>query len=344
MAELDSTYPTLLDLSMVYDEGRDAGQKTTPVVNMVAGMSPVARHGYVMPCNRGTRHQTQLIQSHPNPTWVAYYQRINPQKAVTDVVEDTTGRLKAMSSIDADLLRDHPDEQQYRMIQASAHLEGFATTIESTFFYGDTGTSPLEFLGLAPRMNDLSAVNGRQIIDAGGTSALGNTSMYICTWGANTGHLIVPDGMGAGVLRDDKGAQRDSNADGVIYYVEEEFQQHLGFSMSDWRYFARVCNIDVNNLDTGSAADLVRLIITAYHRLPQRKSAMGFASDSGQPITITPVIYCNSRIKEALHKQMLNQPNSLLRPGEFFGEEVMSCLGMPIIETDGIINTEPRVT
>ncbi len=339
MAHLNANYPTLTDFA----KRSDAKGNVQDVVEILATMSPVAKSGYVETCNDGSSHLTTTRTSLGNlPTWVQYYSRITPTKTTTRQVKDTTGRMENMSSIDARLVEKQKDAKKFRLQEAMGILEGFAQELESTFFYGNTGTSPLEFLGLAPRMSSLSAENGRQIIDAGGTG-LDNTSIYIATWGPRTGHLLVPEGVGAGVTREDKGKQRDSTTDGVIYYYEEMFTQECGFSMVDWRYFARVANIDVSNLSTASAADLVDLLITAYYRLPNRRSTTGFNA-TGEPVKITPVVYVNSTIKEYWHKQMLRQPNGFLRPGEFFGEEVMTAMGMPVLESDGIVNTESRVT
>lgn len=335
---LSANYPTLLDFA----KRSDSKGNVADVVEILATMSPVAKGAYVETCNDGSAHLTTMRTSIPGPTWVQYYDRISPTKSTTRQVKDTTGRMENMSSIDKRVLDKQKDAAKYRLQEAMGILEGFAQELEQTFFYGNTGTSPLEFLGLAPRMSSLSAENGRQIIDAGGTGS-DNTSIYIGTWGPRTGHLLVPEGVGSGVQREDKGVQRDGNASGVIYYVEEMFSQECGFAMVDWRYWARVANIDVSNLTSASAADLVDLLITAYYRLPGRRATTGF-NMNGEPVKITPVVYVNATIKEFWHKQMLRQPNGFLRPGEFFGEEVMTAMGMPVLETDGIVNTETRVT
>lgn len=335
---LSANYPTLLDFA----NRSDSKGNVQDVVEILSQMSPVAKAGYVETCNDGSRHLTTMRTSIPSPTWVQYYDRITPTKSTTRQVTDTTGRMENMSSIDARVVEKQKDANKFRLQEAMGILEGFAQEFESTFFYGNTGTSPLEFLGLAPRMSSLSAENARQIVDAGGTGS-DNTSIFICTWGPRTGHLLVPEGKGSGVMREDKGKQRDGNSSGVIYYYEEMFSQECGFSMVDWRYFVRVANIDVSNLTTASAADLVDLLITAYYRLPSRRATTGF-NMSGEPVKIRPVIYCNATIKEYLDKQMLRQANGYLTRQEFMGEEVSSFRGFPILETDGIVNTETRVT
>lgn len=339
MAALASNYITLADIA----KRSDAQRNIKDMVEILSQMSPVARAGYAIECNDGARTLTTLRASIPSPTWVQYYDRITPTKSTSRQVTDTTGMMENMVSIDERLLKRTKDAAKLRMQEALGVLEGFAQEMEQTFFYGNTGSSPLEFLGLAPRMNNLStAENKNMIVDGGGTAST-NTSIYMVTWGPMTAHLLYPEGSTSGVSREDKGVQRSETTAGVMYVVEEMFKQHLGFAMPDWRYNGRLANIDVNKLTTASATDLVDKLITLRYRLQSRKQTTGFSSE-GAPVSITPTLYCNSTIKEALEKQMLRQPNGYLTKSEFMGEEVMTFRGMPILETDGIVNTETRVT
>jgi hypothetical protein len=145
--------------------------------------------------------------------------------------------------------------------------------------------------------------------------------------------------------RKDLGAEtyQDSNG-GLIRYVREQFMQHIGFYCADWRYISRFANIDVSNLATGSAADLFDKMIDAYYKLQNRKGTMGFTMADSTPITIKPIIFCNTTIKSFLHKQARTNANTMLTLREIDGEEVMSFLGMQIVETDGIVNTESTVS
>lgn len=338
MPALSSNYITLADVA----KRQNTDKSIADMVEILAQQSPVARAGYAMQCNDGDRTLTTLRASIPSPTWVQFYSRITPVKSTSRQVTDTTGMMEAMSTIDKRLFDKTKDRSKLRMQEALGILEGFAQEVESTFFYGNTGTSPLEFLGLAPRMNSLSAENGRMIVDGGGTGST-NTSIYLVTWGPMTAHLLYPQDTNAGATREDRGIQRSETSDGVMYVVEETFKQHIGFAMPDWRYNGRIANIDVNKLGSASEADLIRLLIKLLYKLPSRKSTTGFSSE-GAPVSITPTLYCNSTIKEYLEAQMLRQPNGTLTRAEFMGQEVTTFRGMPILETDGIVNTETRVT
>lgn len=338
MAALNSSYITLADVAKRQNDDKSIAD----IVEILAQQSPVIRAAYAIECNQGTKNRSTLRASIPSPTWVQFYSRITPVKSTTRQVEDTTGMLEALTSIDKRLYDITKDKAKLRMQEAVAVMEGKVQELEQTFFYGNTGTSPLEFLGLAPRMNSLTAENGGNIVDGGGTGST-NTSVYLCTWGPNTAHFIYPEGTTAGITREDKGEQRDQTTDGIMWVIEEMFKAHMGFAMPDWRYQTRLANIDVSNLTTAAATDLVDKIISMFYRLPSRKSTTGFSSE-GAPIQIKPMFYCNSRIKEALHKQLLRQPNGMLSKGDFFGEEVMTVMGMPVLESDAIVNTETRVT
>jgi len=192
-------------------------------------------------------------------------------------------------------------------------------------------------MGLTPRFNDPNAETGSQLVDGGGTGS-DNTSIWFIVWGDRTCHGIYPKGTSGGLSREDKGKTTKEGPDGSLYDVHrEKFNWHLGLSVRDWRYVSRICNIDVNNLNasaTSGSADLADLMITAYYKLYQRRVSGGRAA-----------IYCNTVIKEYLHKQMLKaNSNTFLRMQEWDGEEVMTFLNIPIRETDALVNTEEAVS
>jgi len=55
------------------------------------------------------------------------------------------------------------------------------------------------------------------------------------------------------VQREDMGKQRVLDSDGNPYYaMEEKFTWHMGLAVKDWRYVARIANIDVSNAAAGS--------------------------------------------------------------------------------------------
>lgn len=340
MAALTSTYPTLLDL----EKSKNPDGSIAPVIEMLAQMSPAVKYLFAQECNNGTKHRHVIRTGIPTPTWTQFYEGVQPTKSTRTQVEDTTGMLENWTQIDERLLKIQKEPAKYRLQEAQAVLEGIAQEVESTIFYGNVNSAPKEFHGLAPRFNSLTAGNGNQIVNAGGSGS-DNTSIWFITTGPSTCGLLYPQGTTSGVQRNDIGTETYQDSNGALLrYVREQFMLHVGLYVADWRYISRVANIDVSNLSTGSAADLFDKMITAYYKLQNRKGTMAFSMDGSQPVQIKPMIFCNTTIKEYLHKQMRTNANTYLNLREIGGEEVMSFLGMPIIETDGITNTESTVS
>ncbi len=263
------------------------------------------------------------------------YQGVPNSKGRTAQVEDTAGCVEGLSTIDKRLLDLSTNEGAVRLSEAQAYLEAMSQEVADKLFYGDTASDPEEFMGFAPRFNDLSAANGNQIIDAGGTGS-DNTSVWFITWGDNQCQLLYPKGTQAGVQREDMGEQRVLDDNGNAYYAKEEkFTWHVGLAVKDWRYVSRIANIDVSDMKAGSVA-LYDFMRKAYYQLQNRRVAGGSLA-----------IYCNRDVLEALDALATNAGASdnfvRLKPMEIEGKEVMTYRGIPIRETDALLNTEARV-
>lgn len=336
MATIGNTYFDLIDLY----KSQDPKGQIAPVIEMLAEMNPILDDAMAVQCNNGTKHLTTVRTGLPSVTWGKLYQGIPQGKSTKAQVEDTTGFVEGLSSIDSRLLKlAGGKEGAIRLSEAQAYLESMNQEIANKIFYGNSASDPEQFMGLTPRFNDPTASNGNQIINGGGTGA-DNTSIWFVTWGDNTCHLLYPEGTQAGVKREDKGEQRILDDNGNAYYVKEEmFSWHCGMSVRDWRYVTRIANIDVSDLAT---TDLYALMRQAYWRLHGRRdSRVG----GGQGRTS---IYCNRDVLERLDAQNTNAGGGdnfiRLRPMELDGKEVLSYRGMPIRETDALLNTEELVT
>ncbi|MCP5056178.1 MAG: hypothetical protein GY937_05555 [bacterium] len=241
-----------------------------------------------------------------------------------------------MSTVDERLLKLSKNEGAVRLSEAQAYLEAMAQEVDTKVFYGNSASDPEEFMGLAPRFNDLSAPNGGQIIDAGGTGS-DNTSIWMVAWGGNQTQLLYPQGTMAGVQREDMGRQRVEDDDGNPFYAKEEmFTWHVGLAVKDWRYVTRIANIDVSDLKAGSV-QLFDFMRKAYWRMQSRRIPGGRVA-----------IYANRDVLEALDALSTNAGASdsfvRLTPMEIEGREVSSYRQMPLRESDALLNTEARVT
>lgn len=332
MATLGRSFVDLIDIYKMQD---GAGQYVE-VIEMLKEMNPVLDDAIAVECNKGTTHLHTVRTGLPSVTWGKLYKGIPQSKSGKAQVEDVTGFVEGLSTIDKRLLELSTNEGAVRLSEAMSYLEAMNQEVAEKIFYGNNASDPEEFMGLAPRFNDLSAPNGGQIIDAGGTGS-DNTSIWFVTWGERQCSLLYPKGTRAGVYREDKGEQRLTDENGNAYYGKEElFRWHVGLAVQDWRYVSRIANIDVSDMQDGSVA-LYDFMRKAYYKLQNRRVAGGRLA-----------IYCNRDVMEALDALATNAGSSdnfvRLKPVEIEGKEVLTYRGIPIRETDALLNTEARVT
>ena len=331
MATLGNSFVDLID---VY-KSQDGRGQFVPVIEMLMEMNPMLDDAIAVECNKGTTHLHTVRSGLPTVTWGKLYQGIPNSKGQKAQVEDTTGFVEGLSTVDKRLLELSTNEGAVRLSEAQSYLEAMSQEVATKLIYGNSASDPEEFMGLAPRFNDTTAANGGQIVLAGGTGS-DNTSIWFVTWGDNQCNLLYPSGTSAGVQRDDKGEQRVLDGSGNAYYAKEElFTWHIGLAVKDWRYVARIANIDVSQIAAGSIA-LYDFMRKAYYKLQNRRVAGGKMA-----------IYCNRDVLEALDALATNAGTSdsfvRLKPMEIEGKEVMTYRGIPIRETDAIINTEALV-
>lgn len=332
MATVGNTYLTLADVF----KRTDSDKQIAAVIELLAQTNPILQDMIVKECNDGTTHLTTVRTGIPEATWRMLYQGVQPTKSTTAQVRDATGFAEAWSEIDAKLYELTGDKAGLRLSEASAFLEGLNQAMATSLFYGDQATSPAKFTGLAPRFNKLAnSGSGAQIVDAGGTGS-DNTSIWFVVWGENTAHGLYPKGSKAGVTRDDKGVQTKTLADGSVFdVVREKFQWDIGLSVRDYRYVSRVANIDVSDVGAGSV-DLYKFMRKAYYKLHQRRVIGGKAA-----------IYLNKDMLEALDALATNAGTTdnfvRLTRKEVEGEEVLTYRGIPLRESDALLNTEARV-
>lgn len=334
MAIVGSTYLTLAD---TYKRSDATGQVVAQIIEMMSQANPILQDMITKEANEGATNLATIRSGLPEAVFRKLYQGVLPSKSATVQVRDTTGMAEAWSEIDAALvdIAGQGNAGKVRLTEAVAFLEALAQAVGQRMFYGNSATDPAEFLGLAPRFSSLSAPNGKQIVDAGGTGS-DNTSVWFVVWGEATVHGIYPKGTQAGIQRDDKGKQTKTLQDGSMYDVyREKFGMNIGLAVKDWRYVSRIANIDVSDMQAGNVK-LYDFLRKAYYRLQQRRTIGGKAA-----------IYCNTDVLETLDALATNagaKDNFVrLTRKEVEGEEVLTYRGIPIRETDSLLNTEERV-
>lgn len=333
MATLSSTYLNLIDIHKQNDP------RTGEIIEVLKQQNPILDDAVAMECNMGATHRHSIRTGLPTPAWGRLYQGIPQSKSSVQQVDDTTGFLEARSGVDTRALELSKNPAALRLGEAMSHLEAMNQEMATGLFYHDTATTPEKFKGLAARFGSIGGgAAGNQIIDGAGTGSV-NTSIWFVTWGDHACHLLYPSGTRAGVDRQDKGEQRVTDGSGNAYYVKEEvFRWHMGLAVKDWRYVVRIANIDTTALAAGSV-DVYALMRKAYWKLQSRRM-------DGKTSRIA--IYANRDVLEALDGLSTGSgtgTNAFLHvtPRELEGKEVLTYRGMPIRETDALLNTEARV-
>jgi len=278
----------------------------------------------------------------PAVYWRALNQGIPSSKSTTAQVDEAAGILEARSEVDKDLAMLNGNTAQFRLSEDTAFLEAMNQTQATTLFYGNPGTDPKQFLGLAARYSSLSATNAQNILSAGGSGS-DNTSVYLVVWGDQTVYCHFPKGSKAGLIHEDLGEQTVYNADGTrLQAYATRYQWKNGLVVKDWRYVVRICNIDVSDLigQTGTqaasaATNIVKLMARSLYRIPNM--AMG-----------KPAFYMNRTVHSGLSIAALDKSQYVLKINEGLSQfgtpySWLSFLGVPLRRVDAIVNTEAVV-
>lgn len=342
MATIGNTYLNLID----FYNGPGNDPATATIIEMLNENSAAVQDAVVTEANSGTVHKHAIRTGLPAVTWGRLYKGIPQSKGSRAMVQDSTGFVEGLSSVDERLLEISPNADALRLSEANGFIESMTQEAETGIFYHDADTAPEKFTGLAARYSALSGGgSNNQVVNAGGVGS-DNASVWFVTWGENQTTLLHPKGTKAGLQRNDMGRQRVLDDDNNPFYVQEElFRWHLGLAVRDWRFNSRIANIDVSNLVAGSV-DLYKFMRQAYHKLHSTRATADMR-DSNAARSGRTVIYCNSTVYEALDALQTNgtmNTSLQLRPMELEGKEVMTYRGIPIRRTDAILNTEAALS
>lgn len=336
MSALAASHPTLLDLA----KRLDPDGKIDVIAEILTQENPILEDMNFVEGNLPTGHRTTIRTGLPTPTWRKLYGGVQPTKSNTAQVTDSCGMLEAYAEVDKALADLNGNTAAFRLSEDRAHIEGMAQELASTIIYGNEGDQPEAFTGLAPRYNSLSAANADNIVSAGGTGS-DNTSIWLVVWGDQTLHGIYPKGSRAGLDMQDKGQVTIESVDGAGGRMEAyrtHYRHDCGLTVRDWRFAARVCNIDVSALTSdGTAADraaaqkaLINFMVQASERIPSLSKGRA-------------VWYVNRTIREQLRLGILEKIAGNLAWETVSGKRVMTFDDIPVKRLDAINNTEARV-
>ena len=330
MAALTANNPTLLDVA----RRTDPDGNISTIVELLNQTNEVLDDMTFVEGNLETGNKTTVRTGLPTPTWRKLYGGVQPAKSTTAQIQDSCGMLESYAEIDKALADLNGNTAAFRLSEDAAFIEGMSQKMASTLFYGNEGTEPEAFTGLAPRFNSLSAQNADNIVNAGGVGA-DNTSIWLCVWGPQTGFGIYPKGSKGGLSMTDKGQVTIENVDGSNGRMEAyrtHYRWDAGLTIRDWRYFVRIANIDVSDLNTvANTKNLVNWMIAASERIP--------SFGKGRACW-----YVNRNIREKLRTGILEKVSNNLSWETVSGKRVMTFDDIPVKRVDALLNNESLVS
>ncbi len=342
-------WPSLIDMATRLD-----GEGKIPVIaEMLSQSNDYQDDLPYVEANEATGHEFVFRTSIPAGSWRSYNQGVPYSKSTTAKARVGLGMLEDYSQVDRALAEHSGNKDKFRESEDVAFLEGMSQTIAQTFIYGNTVNSPNQFMGFAPFYNTVNtnnAQNAANVLSAGGTGT-SNTSLWLVGWSPETVFALFPRGSKAGLDMEDKGDVTpgfDSVGNRFEAYTSW-FRQQIGLCPKDWRYVARLANIDTTNagLAGSNANDLFASMAQMLLLFPKlSKSTSGVVkSDAPQADAgVRPVFYGNRTTRHWMDVQAMRDRNVLLRIEDYAGIPVDGYRGIPIKIIDQIANNEATVS
>lgn len=320
----------------------DPDGKIAKIAELLTQFNPILDDMPVMESNMATSHRSTVRADLPVATWRKLNYGVRPTKSTTAQVDDSIGMLEDYSEIDKDLAMLNGNTAEFRLSEDMPHLEGISNQMAETLFYGDTASYPERFLGMAPRYDQLGTPANKpdattnsaylhHIINAGGTTADVQTSIWFIVWGPSSVFGLYPKGSVAGLKSDDLGEKTLFDADGGRFQgYRTHYQWKLGLCVKDWRYIVRIANVELNDMDDGTAQKgLYQAMIKARYTVP------GMASG---------IYYASPAVLAMLDMAAVEKSNAALGYTNVFGKDVLTFRGTPVKGCNAILETEAVLT
>lgn len=321
---------TLAELEDWY-KGQPAGE----IIELMNQTNDMLSDVQWMESNQTDGHLTRIRTGLPDVYWRRLYKGTPPSKSEWAQVKEVCGMLEALQELDVAEVELYGDKARaFRLSEAKAFTEAMRQKVAKTLIYGDNSTVPDEFNGLMKRYPSLSSPH---VVNASGSTANKETSMYLVAWGSDTVHGLYPKGSSGGLQKEDLGKYMTTDSSGNKFQVfGDKYNWRCGLAVRDWRAVVRICNIDTTKLtkrkgETGWV-DLQALTIAAKNMMPPQMRSKA-------------IWYCNQDVLTALEMQSIDYGTVHLTYGQFFDSRSVPALhGRPIRQCDVLLSTEAVVS
>lgn len=328
---LNAENPTLSDLV----KAKDPNGSQAKIVEALKKQCPILEYMTWQVGNLDTGHRVTTETALPSIGYRAFNEGVATGKFKSGQYDEKCGLMEGHSIVDAEMIRLHDSDAGYRAARDMRFLRAFRHELESGIVYNSTAASPRKFNGLAPRYANLSGTPfANQVIDSttGGGTGNDQTSIWLVCWGPDTVFGIVPKNGTVGLRSTDMGKQMITDEAGNRYAgYETIWNWDVGLCVADGEAVVRIANVD-----TGSIVKTGQLIIddmtSAFFRLRDPSAGR-----------------CTWLVNRTVNEYLFNQArnaigNSTLAISNFEnGKPLATFMGIPILQTDAILNTESPV-
>lgn len=329
MATINAGALTLLDRA----KRSDANGNITQVVELLTQLNPFLEDMVWKESNLATgelvTHRTAL----PSVTYRRFNEGIQTGKSRTAQFTESCALITARSTLDVDLAEVNGNTMEFRASEESGFIQAMSNEAENGMIYNSTSAAPEKWHGLAPRFaSTTQAMGGSQIVLADASpSGADQTSIWLVGWGEDSVYGIYPKGSKAGLETFDGGKQLISDGSNDYWAYVTDWKWRLGMVVKDYRYVARVANIDTSAI-SATGDNIVPAMIRAYHKIYSTRG-------------VRMAWYCNRTIATYLHLQALEKTkNATLTIENIGGKPITHVLGIPVRSTDAILNTEAVIS
>lgn len=277
--------------------------------------------------------ETQL----PSIGYRAFNEGVATGKFKSAQFDEVCGLMEGRSIVDAEMMRLHGNDAGYRASRDMRFLRAFKHELETGIIYNSTAASPRKYNGLAPRFANLTGTPyANQVVDStvGGGTGNDQTSIWLICFSLDTVYGIVPKNGTVGLRHEDMGKQVITDAAGNRYNAYETvWNWDVGVCVADAEAVVRIVNVDTGSLSlTGTA--LIDDMTEAFFRLrdPSAGRCVWVANR-----TVEKYLY--NQAKAGTANSTLSIEKDLER-----GSPLTHFMGIPILRSDSILNTESPVS
>lgn len=257
----------------LYDHAKMFGPdgKLAAVAKVLDQNNVILHDAIMIESNSDDGHHFAVQNGISKVVWRRAYEGVKPTKGSTTMVKKTYGRASAVSEVDVAVAEKGGKVSEVRAAMASEKLDRMGEEQAHKILYGSLKEDERTFEGFAANYSSLDpkVPASRQVVNfatettvtAAKTAEDGEvSSIYFVGWGKDKIYTFYPKGTQAGIKVYDysKNGPIDlKDADGGTYPgYKEQYEMLMGMCVQDWRFGARLCNINVNAVATDKQAKI----------------------------------------------------------------------------------------